>query len=433
MISLDVTSLYTSIPHRAVINTLHKHWNELSIHTNLTKDLFLQGIKIILENGYFEFASTPNQSKIFRQKSGLAMGSPLSSILSDLVMDGIIDKIQESHPRPFLILRYVDDLFLIIHENATQKTLENANSIDHNIQFTIEIETASRTINFLDTTITRNQDNTIKTKWYHKPLSTYPRLTNYNTSSNPTIIRNIANNTFLRAISLTHPTLQAESIEKAVSILTANNYPKTIIQKAQIFAQNKVNATQNNPTQTNNPNTEPTSYTSFPFTDINTNSQIKRIVTNYAPNLKIANYTINKASDILTHTKTKYPPLQRIDLVYKIPCSSCDLSYVGTTKKTLETRINQHRYSLKTDKVTGITKHYQDTGHIPNFIEASPIHFESNYHRRFVAENIHILTNDTINLTGDVTLHNSYSSLIRKIHTEPANQLQDPNRTQHPT
>lgn len=342
------------------------------------------------------------------------MGSPLSSILSDIVMDDIITRINTSSFNPFLVLRYVDDLFLIIHEDSTLQLLNFVNNLEDGIAFTVEVESEQRSINFLDTTVYRNLDNSLHTIWYQKPLSTYPRLTNFYSSTNLSTIRNIAFNTFYRALSLTHHSHRSTAINKAYKILSANNYPTKFTTPILLSAQNKITS-HSSPSPLPNNNPDPPKHITFPYTNHPTNAHLKRAITEYNPNLKLANYCINKASSYHSYTKTKYPPHQRVDMVYKIPCSSCDLSYVGNTKQTLGARVKQHNYDLKTTKTTGVTKHHEDTGHIPNFHEAHPIHYEPISHKRFVAENIHILANNTFNLKDDVTLSRSYSSLIKQI------------------
>ena len=61
--------------------------------------------------------------------------------------------------------RYVDDVFMTLHEDVIESTLEKINSWNKNLSFTHEIENATGKISFLDITIMRGVDNKIETTW----------------------------------------------------------------------------------------------------------------------------------------------------------------------------------------------------------------------------------------------------------------------------
>ena len=48
--------------------------------------------------------------------------------------------------------------------------------------------------------------------------------------------------------------------------------------------------------------------------------------------------------------------------VYQIPCSACNISYIGQTKKTAQTRINQHKNKCKEMSLTKLKSDKQDNG-----------------------------------------------------------------------
>lgn len=57
--------------------------------------------------------------------------------------------------------KFVDDLFCIIPENKTNEIVEVFNKFDHNISFTIEVETEGR-LPFLDVLVIKDNTTTIK-------------------------------------------------------------------------------------------------------------------------------------------------------------------------------------------------------------------------------------------------------------------------------
>lgn len=133
-----------------------------------------------------------------------------------------------SFPR---LMRYVDDLFLVVRRESSAQLLHFVNNLKKNIHFRIEMESQQKNINFLDTTLHRGADCSLYTTGYQKPFSKYPRLNNFNSATNPAVTLNVAVNLLHRAINLTH--LNHMAIERATDILKANNYPIKVIIKAQ--------------------------------------------------------------------------------------------------------------------------------------------------------------------------------------------------------
>lgn len=86
LISLDVTSLFTNIDTKLILKLVEKNWKTLkkNAKTKIRKDQFLAALQLVLSNNEFIF-----DDKIFRQIFGLPMGSPISAILADFVMEYI--------------------------------------------------------------------------------------------------------------------------------------------------------------------------------------------------------------------------------------------------------------------------------------------------------------------------------------------------------
>ena len=81
------------------------------------------------------------------------MGSPVSPVVANLYMENFERRALTSAPRPPNIwFRYVDDTFTVLHHDDIGNFTDHINSIDPNIQFTIEPESEGR-MPFLDTCI----------------------------------------------------------------------------------------------------------------------------------------------------------------------------------------------------------------------------------------------------------------------------------------
>ncbi|UYV79119.1 hypothetical protein LAZ67_17001163 [Cordylochernes scorpioides] len=80
---------------------------------------------------------------------------------------------------------------------------------------------------------------------------------------------------------------------------------------------------------------------------------------------------------IFRHPDTKqiYKPEDRANVVYKIPCKSCQAIYIGETSKPLSERINQHKSALKNHNPTSLlVDHAFSNSHTPDFDHTSIIH-----------------------------------------------------------
>ncbi|XP_062705801.1 uncharacterized protein LOC134287623 [Aedes albopictus] len=246
MISLDVTSLFTNVPRRLVIKSIIERWNEVKTHINL--DLFLEIVEYCMVASYFCF-----EGQYFKQTFGTAMGSPLSPIIADIVLDSVICTAMQSLPFEITIFRkYVDDIFMAIPRNSIQLVLETFNSIEPRLQFTIECEKDHR-LAFLDMTVIRNEDQTLTTDWYAKPIAS-GRMLNYTSFHQPKHKINVANNFIHRVCSLTRNKTMQEITDLIHHHLRINNYPKHLINRLLNMYTTKPEATH---PQTSNPPSRP--------------------------------------------------------------------------------------------------------------------------------------------------------------------------------
>lgn len=99
------------------------------------------------------------------------MGNPASPILANLVMNDILNLAMSKATFEIpLLFCYVDDIIMAVQRDKVNDILCCFNSINDNIQFTLELESAGR-INFLDTTLIRIDNGRILTDWHVKNIS----------------------------------------------------------------------------------------------------------------------------------------------------------------------------------------------------------------------------------------------------------------------
>ena len=108
------------------------------------------------------------------------MGSPVYVVVANLVMEDIEQRaLSTFHTPPRFWRWYVDDTCAALLVDLVDSFHDHLNSIDSNIQFTVEKESDGR-LPFLDICLTRDEDGSISTSVY--------RLTHISTwVFNPTI------------------------------------------------------------------------------------------------------------------------------------------------------------------------------------------------------------------------------------------------------
>jgi hypothetical protein len=163
LVSLDVTALFTNIPQELVMQAIEKRWYYIAQFTKFSLTQFLYAIELILSSTSFVF-----NGQVYEQIFGSPMGSPLSPILADIVMDDLeVHCLESLNFKISTFLRYVDDIFAIIPRSKINEVLNAFNNYHPRLKFTFEIEN-NNVINFLDTTVIRNDERLI-TNWYRKP------------------------------------------------------------------------------------------------------------------------------------------------------------------------------------------------------------------------------------------------------------------------
>lgn len=132
-------------------------------------------------------------------------------------------------------------------------------------------------------------------------------------------------------------------------------------------------------------------------------------------NLMISIKNVKPLKKIYSKLKDETPALRNSDVIYKIPCSHCELEYIGQTSTTLQQRISLHKSDIRLMKDhCALAKHSIETGHIPLFESVEVMDVESNQRKRTLLEMIRISQNDrSMNSKKDVdSLSSVYALLI---------------------
>ena len=178
LVTFDVTALYTNIPHDLGIEAI-SYWYDKCKHLlprNFSKDLIIQGVKLVLENNTFKF-----DGKTYWQHKGTAMGTKIAPTYATLVLGYLEQKLYSSVQQNMSVQtadyirsnwqRFLDDCFIIWKRQLgdLQIFCQLVNELHEDLEF-IKNESMSN-LPFLDVMVIK-KGNTIETDIYHKATDT---------------------------------------------------------------------------------------------------------------------------------------------------------------------------------------------------------------------------------------------------------------------
>ena len=168
--------------------------------------------------------------KFYKQKFGTPIGSVISPMLAEIVMEDLEKTVFErlEFVVPFYF-RYVDDTLLCVPLDKLQTVIDTFNDYRPRIKFTHEMERNNR-ISFLDLEIIKLDNGKIVSNWYRK--STYSGrvlnfISNYPFQNKVAIIKYLVD----RSACLSHESFHSENFDFVRKILFFNHYPQDLIEK----------------------------------------------------------------------------------------------------------------------------------------------------------------------------------------------------------
>ena len=232
LVSMDVTSLYTNIPHEEGITSVCKaydnfHNNNPPIPTPYLREM----LTLILKENSFQF-----NGKNYLQIHGTAMGTKMAVAFANIFMADIETQIvSQSVVKPTVWKRYIDDIFSLwdTGKHDIELFIEQANSYHPTIKFTAEISNAETT--FLDTVVYKgnrfHHQSILDIKTHFKPTETF-QYTHFSSSHPPGVKKGFVKGEALRLLRTnSSKTTFEDNIKKFKSRLLARGYPNNLIEK----------------------------------------------------------------------------------------------------------------------------------------------------------------------------------------------------------
>jgi len=385
--SFDVVSLFTNVPIDLVLQIIKDKWSLIEGHTSLPQDEFVGSIEFVLKSTFFVF-----NNKFYKQTFGTPMGSPLSPIVADLVLQRLeLSVLNSLSFRVGFFYRYVDDIALSVPLSELYGLLGKFNSFHPRLRFTIETSVGGDRLNFLDLSIIK-KDNGFVFDWFRKPTFS-GRFLNFH-SHHPFIHkRGTVYSLIDRVVRLSHPQFHKNNFDLVIKVLLDNGYPLELIFSS---IRRRLNTISHSISKRSNINvTEKEKTSSQPYFVIPYVSHISERFIQYFKNISFSTLAfscVNKLKKFIRVHKDTLPIFSRSSVVYKIDCMDCDASYVGQTKRTLNTRVSEHRNHIRRNSTQNsvITDHRLDSKHDFKWNDIKILDEERNYNRRLISEMIFI-------------------------------------------
>lgn len=166
LISIDVKNLYTTIPQEEGINAILRYNNLIGLPPYVTRML----LNFVLKNNIFSF-----NGQIYKQKVGIAMGTPLAPTLANIFMEQLEeDFLQTCILKPTLYKRYIDDILIVWPHSLADfnSFFDRLNSFHPTIKFTCTISETN--VDYLDLNIFIDKNShSLQTKTHLKATNTF--------------------------------------------------------------------------------------------------------------------------------------------------------------------------------------------------------------------------------------------------------------------
>ena len=402
--SFDVVSLFTNTPIEQALEVTARRLEKdstLKKRTNLTVPDIMKLLQFTVTITYFAF-----QGQLFVQKFGTAMGSPVSPLIANLYMEALEEEAIRTAPiecRPRLWKRYVDDTLVIIKKGTSEQLLEHINQIDstQSIKFTKEDE-ENRSIAFLDTKLEIKPEGNINIKVFRKATHTDQYL---NFSSHHPVHQKlgVARTLIERCYDLvTDESDQKKELDHITSALKVCGYPHWTTTRVMEQLKQKESNIIKKKRRKDQGKEKSKGMIIIPYV-AGLSERISR--TMKKRNINTAKKPLQTLRNFIVHPKDKTEPKEG---VYIIECGNCERVYIGETKRTLATRIKEHRD--ETEKISrnvhftrgqrestsdvrsksAVTDHVIKENHVINWESAKIVKKESDWFARGVKEAITI-------------------------------------------
>lgn len=248
--------------------------------------------------------------------------------IANMMMEDIECRIFNCSNNVLIWRRFVDDTFVVLPEEDVPSFFTLINSLESSISFTMEKENNGM-LPFLDVLVKKGSDHYFSTSVYRKPTCTN-RYMQFD-SHNPMVHKKAVVRTLVdRAERLcSSKNIYANEMNSIKTTLAQNGYPQSTLQAVhrrqvpRVSKQGKV---------------------VIPYIQ-GISERISRTLASH--DIQVAHRSVRKLRSFFKSAKDPTPAATQCGVVYEVDCQDCEKVYIGQTKNSLTTRVNQHRAALR--------------------------------------------------------------------------------------
>ena len=341
LVSYDVKSLFTSIPVKESIEVCEERLrqdNTLADRTCMDVETISSLLRFCLTSTSFQYGG-----KHFKQVDGVAMGSPVSSVIADIFMENLEMKAFQGYGTvPRVWKRFVDDVLAVVRKAEVERFLDHLNNTHPNILFTMELE-QNRSLPFMDVRFTRLPSGALEREVYRKPTHTNRYI--HADSHQPMNVKSATIRCLVdRAFKLcSSNAIRERELETIRTIMVENGYKRKFVNKV---IRRQIRRSERSRTTTDE-NRGKTSV-QLPFID-GLSQEVRRIVRE--ANIRCT-FTAPNTLQKLHNVKDSLPLCSATHAIYSIKCKTCDEEYIGESMRSLDTRCKEHRDAIRLAQCT---------------------------------------------------------------------------------
>nr|VZI45352.1 unnamed protein product [Spirometra erinaceieuropaei] len=349
-VSIIVAELSVTLPLDLAVETIELLLREKYDETKnrLGHAQIIQLLKFCLKT-YFTFDGT-----IYEQVKGTPMGSPISGLIAEAVLQRL-ESLVFRHHRPKFWARYVDDTFAVIERYQVLTFKEQLNAVSPDIQFTME-EEENNQLAFLDVLVCRKDCGGLKTKVFRKATNT-TQILNFN-SNHPISHKRSCVRALYRHVE-THCSEMEDKVAELQylrRVMRANGYPRNFVNQCIRKGHQRPNPT------------GPKFWRALPYVK-NVSEAVSCFFTPLG--VGVAHRPEATIRRQIMRPKDPLPRQNTSGVIYRIWCSCGQSNYVGETGRLLRTRIAEHAAAVRRgDANSRVAAHSTGPGHIFKFQEA---------------------------------------------------------------
>ena len=378
--SFDVRALYPSIPIKKALEiTRERLYSDESLQTRMEwkPDDIITLLEKCLETRFKML-----DGRIFTQTDGTPIGKSISGPLADIYMnwfetEHIYSESNEFRDHLKIWKRSRDDVYILWSGGA--EALDcffwRINYLDPRIQFTMEKEN-NNILPFLDLSIKRYPDR-LETKVYRKETHTQKYIhwrSNHSKNCKLGILKGLIHRAHLLCDKKED---LLEEIQLLKDVFMANGYPKRLVERTikeswKIELEKEMKRLAEELAEIEKPEVHPDEKNED-YYDVLYAPYIagfsERLQKALSPfKIGIAHKTERTLFSLICKLRPKREIDDQKNVVYHIPCNSCDSCYIGETGNKFCTRKYQHEYDIKTQKKkNGIGDHMRKSKHKINW------------------------------------------------------------------